>query len=369
MVIPEKFKSKFEFLTKLTRTQKLSLLTFLFVLFVLPMSLIAALNPVIFNQRAANVMTPPGDISPTPTIIAVPPLPANPACPSPTPWKSIYYGNIYINNQLAPAGQNVWAVNPRGEIVGCQTSRDGGISPFMMAYGEDLGANPPYPGMREGEPVTFYINNSYATIIPSPALWTNDWNSHRVDFYINSNLPTIIPSGSITPTPTPSPLPTPTKVPTSTPTPTRTPTPTPTRVPTSTPTPTKPIPTFLPTPLPTPVPVMNQNPFIQTTSLPAAKWITDYKASVIGYDKDMNDTLTMQITGLPFGLSVAPCTSSKLVDRVQIACAIYGRPYTVGSSRVNITVRDNKGGTASSIINLTVNSPLPRIVLPWQTRL
>jgi hypothetical protein len=153
------------------------------------------------------------------------------------------------------------------------------------------------------------------------------------------------------------------------PTPIPTATLTPTSVPTSTPTPIKaPVPTFMPTPFPTPVPVMNQNPFIQTTSLPVAKWLNDYKASVIGYDKDMNDTLTMQITGLPFGLSQAPCNSSKLVDRAQIACAISGRPFGAGTYRVSVTIKDNKGGTTSSVLNLTVSSPFPRLVLPWTLR-
>jgi hypothetical protein len=528
MVIPENIKAKFEFLTKLTRAQKLSLLTFLFVLFVLPLSLIAALNPVIFNQRAQTVMTLPGGC-PENIMCAVgfsgcigsDGCPS--CCPATTPTlappsaqlstrvfvtSTTYSGNLgglvgadakcqerantanlggtwkaWLSDSTNSAAsrlnqntgsyqllngtviandwsdltdgslQNIFVVTELGTNfsarVWTNTKTDGstkyqtdnatcanwtsnsgsywavtgtsyvpdsrwtdnndtsfcsGSSNHLYCF-EQPGTPPWIPTPTSTQSLGLIINpeivkvqgvgdqfvkmfdmtatinsnysisaimlgnpNAIVTISPTggylgggftqvvsikvPSGYVNTKYNYEVTVKANSVSKKIpVEVTIIAPTPIPTATLTPTSVPTSTPTPIK-----------------APVPTFMPTPFPTPVPVMNQNPFIQTTSLPVAKWLNDYKASVIGYDKDMNDTLTMQITGLPFGLSQAPCNSSKLVDRAQIACAISGRPFGAGTYRVSVTIKDNKGGTTSSVLNLTVSSPFPRLVLPWTLR-
>lgn len=417
MVLPENIKAKFGFLTKLTRSQKLSLLTFLFILFVLPLSLIAALNPVIFNQKAQTVMTPP-EITSTPT-------------PSNYSWARCTNSSAYCDAFCQSQGKYC------GNVCEGNGSYGYGMNQTEVGYPTQFGTctqeASPLGGYYTGQKLSLYCNSSYnvycccgsGPVVPSltPTPTQNlgliinpeivkvqgeggqlvkmfDMMATISSNYLISAILVGNPNAVVTISPTSGyigvgftqavsiKVPSgyvntkynyevtvkannvskkiPVEVTIIAPTPIPTATPTPTKIPTPTPTPTKaPVPTFMPTPLPTPVPVVNQNPFIQTTSLPTAKWLNDYKASVIGYDKDMNDTLTMQITGLPFGLIQAPCTFSKLVDRVQIACTIYGRSYGFGNYKINVTLRDNKGGAATSILNLTVSSPLPRLSLPW----
>ncbi|MDH7475943.1 MAG: S8 family serine peptidase [Microgenomates group bacterium] len=113
-------------------------------------------------------------------IYSVPSLPSSPECPYPTRRFSIYYGYAYINNQLAPEGTKIWAVTPRGEIAGCQTVIENGMIQFMHVYGED---EPNMPGMRTNEPISIYVNDSYATTVPSTLFWQNDWNTHMIEVY------------------------------------------------------------------------------------------------------------------------------------------------------------------------------------------
>jgi len=51
---------------------------------------------------------------------------------------------------------------------------------FMPVYGEDTTANPPIPGMRDGEQVLFKVNGALAVATP-PFDWHNDHDTHRVD--------------------------------------------------------------------------------------------------------------------------------------------------------------------------------------------
>lgn len=150
------------------------------------------------SPTPSPVNTPTPTLVPSPTPTPTPPtLPPYPTCPSPTPWFSIYFGSVTINGLPAPINTKVWLVNPRGQIVGCQTVTDAdGRYRFTDAYGEDAANG--IPGMRSGEPVTFYINTSRAQISPSPILWRNDRTEHQVDLSISTPI--------ITPTPTPTPI-------------------------------------------------------------------------------------------------------------------------------------------------------------------
>lgn len=141
-----------------------------------------------------------------------PPLPNPQNCPRITSTFSTYYGHAYINGQPAASGTKVWAVNPRGQIVGCQETGSSGIIPLFYIYGEDHIVDPPLPGMRDGERITMYVNTSLATSNPSSLIWHSDWNNHIIDLYASPQNPTLTPSRTPTPSPTPL-IPTPSETP------------------------------------------------------------------------------------------------------------------------------------------------------------
>jgi subtilase family serine protease len=99
-----------------------------------------------------------------------------------TPYWIIAYGSVTIAGQPAPPGTVVTAESPRGDVVGCFVVKQDtpGLYGFMPIYGEDLSANPPIPGMRDGETVIFRVNGALA--VPDPSLeWHDDKSPHRVD--------------------------------------------------------------------------------------------------------------------------------------------------------------------------------------------
>jgi hypothetical protein len=97
-----------------------------------------------------------------------------------TPYFSEVYGSVTVNDQPAPPGTVVQAVNPRGDTVGCFTVGSAGLYGFMRIYGEDASANPPIPGMRDGELVAFRVNGAPAVATPL-FYWQDDHATHRVD--------------------------------------------------------------------------------------------------------------------------------------------------------------------------------------------
>mgnify|MGYP001584859767 CR=1 FL=1 len=141
-----------------------------------------------------------------------------------------------------------------------------------------------------------------------------------------------------TPTPTPSPRPTPTPTPTSTPTPTPKPRPTPT---------------------PTPTPAPNHTPTISTSDMPQiAKLGKPYTGTVVATDVDFSDFLSMNVTGLPKGITQGPCYQTHLNSTTQLSCTITGTSRSMGIYTVQIRAQDNRGGTATKTTNLFV-VPLP----------
>ena len=178
---------------------------------------------------------------------------------------TIAYGYATVDGLPVSVGAVVEARSPRNDTVGCSAVTVAGIYPLMQIYGEDATASPPIPGMRDGEPVTFYVDGFLANASPL-LVWHDDKDYHRVDLSVTTatDTPTATPTNTATSTPIPTNTPTATSTPTTTLTPTptatstntptatatRTPTPTPTRThtPTSTATPT---PTNTPTPTPT----------------------------------------------------------------------------------------------------------------------
>ena len=102
-----------------------------------------------------------------------------------TPDWSQVYGNVTLFGQPAPPGTVIEAINPRGDTVGCFTVVNQGQYGVMKVYGEDNAANPPLPGLRAGECVTFRVNGVSA--IPTPALnWQNDHALHPVNLEVGN---------------------------------------------------------------------------------------------------------------------------------------------------------------------------------------
>ncbi len=102
-------------------------------------------------------------------------------CAAPvTPNFTNMYGNVLINGQPAPNGTLVQAISPRGDTVGCYVVNSAGLYGFMPVYGEDPSANPPIPGMRNGEPIAVRVNGAPAVLTPL-LYWRNDLSIHRVD--------------------------------------------------------------------------------------------------------------------------------------------------------------------------------------------
>jgi hypothetical protein len=104
-----------------------------------------------------------------------------PGCIAPvTPSFSEVYGSVTINGAPAPVDTIVQAISPRGDTVGCFTVATAGQYGLMRIYGEDATANPPIPGMRDGELVAFRVNGASAVATPL-FYWHDDKASHRVD--------------------------------------------------------------------------------------------------------------------------------------------------------------------------------------------
>lgn len=113
-----------------------------------------------------------------------PPAVADDGCPpvQNTPFFTLVYGPVTINEQDAPAGAIVEARTPRGEVAGCFPVSTPGNYGAMYVYGEDTAITPPISGMREGETVAFYVNGVKATSVPT-LTWTNDWELHLITIH------------------------------------------------------------------------------------------------------------------------------------------------------------------------------------------
>jgi hypothetical protein len=117
-------------------------------------------------------------------------LSAQAACPavSGTPYLTIVYGSVQLDGTGAPVGTIVEAVSPRDDVVGCFVVHTAGYYGTMYVYGEDSAANPPIPGMRDGETVTFRVDGLVATASPL-LVWHNDWTPHQIALSASSGVP------------------------------------------------------------------------------------------------------------------------------------------------------------------------------------
>lgn len=101
-----------------------------------------------------------------------------PAAPSEAPVASCqaqptsrfthFYGQV-----TAPAGAQVVAYSPRGEVVGCGRVGADGLLPYLRVYG----AEEAIPGMQTGEAIRFTVDGQPLAV---QATWRNDWDVHRL---------------------------------------------------------------------------------------------------------------------------------------------------------------------------------------------
>ena len=112
-----------------------------------------------------------------------------------TPWYTMAYGTVLIDGVDAPVGTVVEAVSPRGDVVGCQEVKDPypGQYPALFIYREDASANPPIPGMREGETVLFRVAGYGATATPN-LIFRADRELYEINLTAESPLPLDPPS-------------------------------------------------------------------------------------------------------------------------------------------------------------------------------
>jgi hypothetical protein len=170
-------------------------------------------------------------------------------------------------------------------------------------------------------------------------------------FFDNYQASAITYSHNLPATPTPPS----TLLPTIKPTPSLSPKPTirPTVRPTVTPT-TRP--TTRPTAFPTTTPSPRSKPVISTNSLPLARLRFNYSATISGYENSYNAGLSMNIAGLPSGLSYSCSYSNGSPNRStsSAVCKISGVTRSWGVSRVTIKLTDRFGQITSKTMSLVV---------------
>ncbi len=119
-----------------------------------------------------------------------------------------------------------------------------------------------------------------------------------------------------------------------------------------------PIPSSKATPTPTPViikPTPKSSPVISTWFLPVGRVSSPYKAVVSGYDANIEDRLSMNITGLPKGLSMQACSTQLVNSRKILSCTITGIPSQSGwFGNVTVQFTDNNGGNTTRRLSIFV---------------
>lgn len=116
----------------------------------------------------------------------------------------------------------------------------------------------------------------------------------------------------------------------------------------------KPTTAISPTLIPT---ITNRPPAIASTLLPKGQVNKPYNAIISGTDQDTADTLQMDLTNLPPGITQDQCLTTKSGNVKYMRCLIKGIPTLAGIYPVNVRLADNHGGVANKILSLTIINP------------
>lgn len=109
-----------------------------------------------------------------------------------------------------------------------------------------------------------------------------------------------------------------------------------------------------PTPTPTPTPQPNIAPRIQTWFLKPGRINRNYRANVVGTDRNQNDNLTLTTARLPAGIIQGPCSTVIQNKNVRISCVLSGRPTAAGVYPVHVVLTDNHGGKTENDIFIII---------------
>ena len=96
----------------------------------------------------------------------------------PTPYSTIIYGQIMINEGLAPRGALVQVITPQGDVAGCGYTLAGGLLPLTQVYGTDEDGK--IIGFSEDEILTLRINGVDSEIVLD-VFWEDDKQPHWVE--------------------------------------------------------------------------------------------------------------------------------------------------------------------------------------------
>lgn len=111
----------------------------------------------------------------------------------PTPYATLLYGGLTINDQPAPVGSRVELVTAQGETAGCIETTEPGVYRAVFAYGADETASPRIPGFVEGEPIGVRVNG-IPVALETPLLWSDDKGLKEVNLSLNGLRNLYIPS-------------------------------------------------------------------------------------------------------------------------------------------------------------------------------
>ena len=110
-------------------------------------------------------------------------------------------------------------------------------------------------------------------------------------------------------------------------------------------------------PTPTPSTPKNSAPVITTTSLVTGTVGKNYSSSITATDVDPGDALTMTISGLPIGLRRGPCAVP--VTGGTVTCYFSGTPSVAGTFKIYVEVIDKLKASTSKILPLTIITTRP----------
>lgn len=104
-----------------------------------------------------------------------------------------------------------------------------------------------------------------------------------------------------------------------------------------------------------PLTLTNRPISLTTSGLTTGKVDKAYQAKVVVSDPDLSDTLSVEITGLPEGLSYH-CTQGFNLLRTQLqkSCEITGSPSATGTYSVSIQAKDSANNSASKQQNVSI---------------